>query len=153
MYIFGNWVKGDVGSLSFGDLCSSPRKEKNSKPPTGRSVVPHERISRFNPNGGKQGGIHKTESPGILNLKDDPSWRQTELIRRCQRDNSKKYSSWRQKELILRRQRKQRGIPEKESPGILIPKGYPSWRQKEINSEISEGQFLRTDNLYVVYTF
>ena len=31
--------------------CSSPRKEKNSKPSTGENVVPHKLISRVNPNG------------------------------------------------------------------------------------------------------
>ena len=67
-----------------------------------------------------------------------------ELIPRCQQDNSNKDPSWRQKELIPRRQRKQRGIPEKESLGIFIPKWDPSWRQKEINYEVPEGKFLRS---------
>ena len=51
---------------------------------------------------------------------------------RCQRDNSNEDPSWRQKELIPRCQRKQRGIPEKESPGISNPKEDPSWHQKEV---------------------
>ena len=55
----------------------------------GKNVVPHEQIIRVNPNGGKQGGIPEKESPGIENPKSDPSLRQTELIPRCQRDNSK----------------------------------------------------------------
>ena len=38
----------------------------------------------------------------------------------------------------------QRGTPEKESPGIFIPKGDPSWRKKEINSKVPSGQFLRS---------
>ena len=67
-----------------------------------------------------------------------------ELIMRCQRANSNEYLSWCQKELILRHKPKRRGIPEKESPGILIPKGDTSWRQNEINSEVPEGQFLRS---------
>ena len=79
------------------NACSSPRKEKNSKPPTGGNVVPHGQISRVKPNGGKQGGIPETESTGIANPKDDPSWRQTELITRCQQDNSNKDPSWHQK--------------------------------------------------------
>ena len=58
--------------------CSYPRKEKNSKPPTVENVVPRERISRVNPNGGKQGGIPEKESPGISNPKGNPSWRQME---------------------------------------------------------------------------
>ena len=36
-----------------GFLCSSPRKEKYSKSQTGKYVVPHEQISRVNPNGGE----------------------------------------------------------------------------------------------------
>ena len=44
---------------------------------------------------------------------------------------------------MMRRQQKQRGIPEKESPGIFTPKYDPRWRQKEINSEVPAGQFLR----------
>ena len=53
------------------DLYSSPRKEKYSKSTTGKYVVPHELISRVNPNGGKQGGIPKKESPGIVDPKSD----------------------------------------------------------------------------------
>ena len=153
MYVVGDWIKGNVCNLYFGDWCSSPRKEKNSKPTTGENIVPHKQISRVNPNRGKQGGIPEKESPGIANPKDDPSWRQTELILRCQQENSNKYLSLRQKELLPRRQRKQRGIPEKESPGIFIPKGDPIWRQKETISEVLAGQFLRRDNFYVVYNF
>ena len=88
----------------MGNWCSSPRKEKNSKPPTGGNIVPHKQIIRVNPNGGKKGGIPEKESPGIANPKGDMSWRQTELIPRCQRENSNEYPSWHQKELILRRQ-------------------------------------------------
>ena len=82
--------------------------------------------------------------PVIANTKGDPSWRQTELIPRCQRDNSNKDWSWRQKELIPRRQQKLRGIPEKESLGIFISKGDPNWSQKDINSKVPEGQFLHS---------
>ena len=116
-------------------------------------MVPHERISRVNPTRGKQGGISETESPEISNPKDDPSWRQTELIPRCLWENSNKDLSCYQKELFTRRQRNQRGIPEKEYPGIFIPKGDPSWRQKEINYEVLAGQFICRDNLYVVYNY
>ena len=86
-------------------ICSYPRKENYSKSPTGKYVVPHEQISRVDPNGEKQGVIIEKESPGIANPKGDPSWRQTELIPRCQQDNSNKDPSWRRKELILRCQR------------------------------------------------
>ena len=111
-------------------VCSSPRKEKHSKSPMGEYVVPHKRISRLNPNGGNQGGITKREYPGIANPKVDPSCSQKELIPRCQWENSNKDPSWRQKELIMRRHIKQKGTPQRESPGIFIPKGDPSWRQK-----------------------
>ena len=98
-----------------------------------------ERATRVNPNRGKQGGIPKKESPEIENPKSDLSWRQTELVMRCPRENSNEDPIWRQKALIPRHQRKRRGIPEKESPGIFTPKYDPSWRQKEINSEVPEG--------------
>ena len=55
--------------------CSSPRKEKNSKPPTGENVVPCKRTIKVNPNGGKQGGIPEKEYPGIANPKSDPNRR------------------------------------------------------------------------------
>ena len=144
MYVVGDWVEGNVGNLYFSDWCSPPRKEKISKPPTGENVVPHEQISRVNPNGGEQEGIPEKEYPGIANPKEDPSWRQTELIPRCQRDNSNEDTSWRWKELFPRRQQKQRGIPEREYPGISITKGDPSWRQKEVNSKVPAGQLLRS---------
>ena len=99
--------------------CSSPRNEKYGKSSTGKYVVPHEQIIRVNPNGGKQGGIHDKESPGIANPNGDPSFRQTELITRCQRDNSNEDPSWRQKELIPRCQRDSSNED-------------PSWRQKEL---------------------
>ena len=69
------------------NACSSPRKDEYSKIPTGKYVVPHEQIRIVNPNGGKQGGIPERESPGIENPKGVLSWRQKELIPRCQRDN------------------------------------------------------------------
>ena len=42
---------------NLANLCSSPRKEKYSKYPTGKYVVPHKQIIRVNPNGRNQGGI------------------------------------------------------------------------------------------------
>ena len=81
-------------------ICSSPRKAKNSKSPTGEYVVPHKQTRRVNPNRGKQGVIPEKESPGIANSKGDPSWRQRELILRCQGGNSNEDPSWCQKELV-----------------------------------------------------
>ena len=112
--------------------CSPPRKEKYSKTSTGKYVVPQELIIIVNPNRGKQGEIPERESPGIANPKGYPSWRKKEFIPRCHWDNYNKDLRWCQKEFIPRRQRKQRGIPEEESPGIFIPKGDPSWHQKEV---------------------
>ena len=105
---------------------SSARKEKNRKPPTGENVVTREQTIRVNPNGEKQVGITKNESPGIANPKGDPSGSQTELVPRCPQKNSNEDPSWRQKELIPRHQQKRRGIPEKKSPGIFTPKYDPS---------------------------
>ena len=84
------------------------------------------------------------EYPGIANPKGYPCWRQTELIPRCQRENSNEYPSWRQKESIPRQKRKQRGITESKSPGIFIPKGDLSCRQEEVNYEVPAGKFLRS---------
>ena len=117
---------------------SSPRKEKNRKLPTGENVVPREQTIRVNPNGGKV-VIPEKESSGIANPKGYPIGLQTELVPRCPRENSNKDPSWRQKELIPRHKRKQRGIPERESPGNFTPKYDPSWRQKEIFSKVPEG--------------
>ena len=110
-----------IPTKTVGYIYSSPRKENNSKPPTGENVVPHERIIRVNPNRRKQVGIPKKESLEIENPKGNPIWRQTELILRCQRENSNEDPSWRQKELFPRPQRKQKGIPKKESLGVFIP--------------------------------
>ena len=83
---------------------SSPRKEKNRKPPTGVNLVPRKRKIRVNPNGGKQGGITEKESPGIANAKGDPNGRQTELVPRFPRENFNEDPSGRQKEVIPRHQ-------------------------------------------------
>ena len=61
--------------------------------------------------------------------------------------------SCRKKELIPRRQQNQRGIPEKECPGIFIPKGDPSWRQKEIIPKCQRENFASAGKFYVVYGF
>ena len=45
---------------------------------------------KVNPNGGKQGGIPKKESPGIANKKSNPNGRQKELVPRRPRGNSNK---------------------------------------------------------------
>ena len=68
--------------------CSSPRKDKNSKPPTGENVAPREQTIKVNPNGGKQGNIPVKEYLGITNTKSDPNRCQTELVPRRPRENS-----------------------------------------------------------------
>ena len=70
------------------NTCSSPRKEKNSKPPTEKSVVPSEQTIKVNPNGEKKGGTPEKESLGIANPKGDPSRRQMELVLRRPQENS-----------------------------------------------------------------
>ena len=76
--------------------------------------VPHDQISRVNSIVGKQGGIPEKKVSGIKNSKGDPSWSQTELITRCQRENCNKDPSCRQKESIPRLKKNQRGIPKRE---------------------------------------
>ena len=124
---------------------SPPRKEKYIKYPTGKYVVPQKQIIRVNPNRGKQGGIPEKEYPKIANNRGDPSWRQTELILMCQRENSNGDPSWHQKNLITRCQRKQRGILERESLGIFIPKGDLSWRQKDVIPRCQREHFAPTE--------
>ena len=66
-----------------------------------RTVNPLRGITEFlanetvkvNPNGGKQGGIPKEESPGIANNKSDPNGRQKELVPRRPWGNSNKNPS------------------------------------------------------------
>ena len=130
-------MRGD----NFGapNVWSSPRKEKNRKPPTGETVVLCEQKTRVNSNWGKQGGITKKGSLGIANPKGDLSGRQTKLVPRCPQENSNKDPSRCLKELIPRHQRKRRGIPKKEYLGIITPKYDLSGRQKEIISEVPEG--------------
>ena len=108
MYVAGDWVEGNVGNLSFGDWCSSPRKEKNSKPPTGENLVPREQTIKVIPNGVKQGGIPEKEYLGIANPKSDPNGCQTELFLRRPRGNSNKDPSGSNSEVPD----KKRGIPE-----------------------------------------
>ena len=59
-----------IQSYPFDDWCISPRKEKSSKP--------QQEKTKRNPS---------EESLGISNHKEDPSWRQKEVIPRCQREN------------------------------------------------------------------
>ena len=54
----------------------------------GENLVPRGQTIKVNPNGGKQGGIPKKESPAIANPKSDPNGRQTELVRRHPQENS-----------------------------------------------------------------
>ena len=49
----GNFGQGNSQGISSEILWSSPREEKNRKPPTGGNVVSCERTIRVNPNGGK----------------------------------------------------------------------------------------------------
>ena len=72
------------------NLCISPRKEKNRKPPTGENVVPREQTIKVNPDEWKQGGIPEKESPGIANPKSDPNGRHIKLVPRRPRRNSNK---------------------------------------------------------------
>ena len=77
-----------TGIYILEDRCSPPGREKNSKPPTGEILVPHEQTIKLKPNGVKQGGTPEAKSPGIANPKGDPNGRQTELVPRRPRENS-----------------------------------------------------------------
>ena len=54
---------------------------------------------------GETRGNPKKESLGVVNPKEDPSWRHTELIPRFQKENYNRDPSWRQKKLFTRCQR------------------------------------------------
>ena len=72
---------------------SSPKKEKNSKPPTGETEFLANKTIKVNPNRGKQGGIPEKKSPGIANNKSDPNGRQKELVPRRPQGKSNKNPS------------------------------------------------------------
>ena len=77
---------------------SSPRKERNRKPPTGGNVVPRKQTIRVNPNEGKQGGIPEKEAPWIANPKGNPSGCKTELFPRCRKEKFQQRSELEPKE-------------------------------------------------------
>ena len=79
------------------------------------------------------------EYTGIADPKGDPSGHQTKLVPRRPLERSKEDPGGRQKEVISRHQQKQRGILEKESPGIITTKYDPSRYKKEINCDVPEG--------------
>ena len=124
-------------NMQVNNVCSSPRKEKNSKPPTGENVVPCEQIIKTKTNGGKQGEIPENKSSGIVNPKSDPNRRQTKLVLRRPQKILTKIPA----EVILRHQRKQRGIPDREYPLSLTSKYDPSRHQKQINPLVNEDFF------------
>ena len=68
MYVVGDWVKWKVGNMSFGDWCSFPRKEKNSKPPNGGKCSPSRTNKQSKPQQGKtrrnpREGISRNHKP------------------------------------------------------------------------------------------
>ena len=85
---------------------------------------------KVNPNGGKQGGIPKKESPGIANKKSDPNGRQRNLFRGARGEIPIRT----QAEVIPLYQQKKRGIPEGKSHLNFMPKYDQSGHKKEINS-------------------
>ena len=111
-------------------IWSSPKKDKNRKPPTREYVVTRKWTIRVNPYGGKQWGIPEKESLSITNPKGDPNGHQMELVPSRPRGNFKENPSGRLKEVIPRHQPKQRGFPEKKYLGIFTPNYDPSGHQK-----------------------
>ena len=108
-------------------LCSSPRKEKNSKIPAGGNVVPRKRKIKVNPNRVKQRGIPEKEYPGIVNPKSDPNGRQKKLVPRRPQGNSNKYPSGSNSEAPAKAKRNPRkGISFESHAQVLserAPKG------------------------------
>ena len=99
-----------------------------------RTVNPQRRKTEFlangtikvNPNGGKQGGIPKKESPGIVNNKSNPNGRQKELVPRRPRGNSNKNPSGRNYAVPA----KAKGNPQRESPFELYAQVRSEWAPK-----------------------
>ena len=65
-------------------------RRRTVNPLRGKSEFLANKTVKVNPNGGKQGGIPKKESPGITNNKSDPNGPQKELVPRRPRVNSNK---------------------------------------------------------------
>ena len=78
----------------------------------GVKLVPNERTIKVNPNGGKQGGIPKKESPGIVNNKSYPNGRQKELVQRRPQGNSNNNPSGSNSAVPA----KGKGDPQSQSP-------------------------------------
>ena len=90
---------------------------------------------KVNPNGGKQGGITKKESPGIANNKSDPNRRQKELVPRRPRGNSNKNPSGSNSAVPAEAKgNPRREIHEGESHLNFMPKYDQNRHKKEINS-------------------
>ena len=128
------WICGEMTWLTYLTrtviICSSPRKEKNSKPPTGKTEFLVNEIIKVNPNGGKQVGIPDKESPGIANNQSDPNGCQKELVPRRLRGNSNKDPSGSNYEVPA----KEIWIPEGNIYLSFTPKYDQSGHQKEIKS-------------------
>ena len=81
-------------------------------PLRGKTDLLANKTIKVNPNGVKQGGILKKESPGIANNKSDPNGRQKELVPRRPRGNSNKNPSGSNSAVPA----KAKGNPRRESP-------------------------------------
>ena len=114
-------------SCTFGDWCSSPRKEKYSKNPTEICSSPRKEKHSKPQRGKAKRNPRKEEYPGISNPNKYPSWCQKEIIPRCQRKHSNKDLSWCQKELIPRCQQ-EHFVPTKFEIQIWV---FNFWRGVE----------------------
>ena len=81
---------------------------------------------KVNPNGGKQGGIPKKESPGIANNKSDPNRRQKEFVPRRPRENSNKNPSGSNSAVPA----KAKGDPRRGSPFEFYAQLRSEWAPK-----------------------
>ena len=85
---------------------------------------------QVNPNGGKQGGIPKKESPGIANNKSNPNGRKKELVPRRPRGNSNKNPSGSNSDVLA----EAKGNPRREIPFEFYAQVRSERAQKRINS-------------------
>ena len=119
-------VKKDFRFWPFHEIWSSPRKEKNSKPPRGENWVPCEQTIKVNPQRGKTRRNPDKESPRIANNKSDPNGQQKELVPRRPRKKSNKNPSGSKSAVTA----KSKGDPRKESPFKLYAQLRSEWAPK-----------------------
>ena len=112
--------------LIYGINGVSQERRRTVNPLRGKTEFLVNETVKVNPNGGKQGGIPKKESPGIVNNKSDPNGRQKELVPRRLRGHSNKNPSG-IKSAVPAKAKKN---PQRESPFKFYNQVLSKWAPK-----------------------